>query len=92
MDIKTEKMPQRIVSEVFAVKCLGDAIGYGNLMSLATALWRKKLADECGKQYISGAFVGVCDFMIAPEHLADIQAELKIYDQIIADVFAEWEE
>ena len=41
--------------EMFSVKQLGDKIGYGNLMSWASALWRKKLYDlDCP---IDGAFV-----------------------------------
>ena len=41
--------------EVLAVKQLGDAIGYGNMMSIASALWALKL-KESGDP-ISGAFI-----------------------------------
>lgn len=48
------KMDERFKSEVAAVKRLGDAIGYGNMMTVASALWRKSLEE---KGYpISGAF------------------------------------
>lgn len=33
-------------SEAMAVKKLGESIGYGNLMELASALWRKDLKDQ----------------------------------------------
>jgi len=32
--------------EVEAVKRLGDQIGYGNMMTIASALWAKMLIDE----------------------------------------------
>lgn len=35
-----------IMGEVLEVKKLGERIGYGNLMELASALWRKKLRDH----------------------------------------------
>lgn len=41
--------------EVLAVKQLGDAIGYGNMMSIASALWALVL-QESGAP-ISGAFI-----------------------------------
>lgn len=41
--------------EVLAVKQLGDAIGYGNMMSIASALWAL-LLDESGAP-ICGAFI-----------------------------------
>ena len=40
--------------EVEAVKRLGDQIGYGNMMTIASALWAKMLIDD-GLQD-SGAF------------------------------------
>ena len=40
--------------ECIAVKELGDQIGYGNMMTIASALWAKELMDDdCGD---SGAF------------------------------------
>lgn len=42
--------------EIRAVKQLGEAIGYGNMVTLATALWRKNLRD--GGCPESGAVIG----------------------------------
>ena len=37
---------ERLKREVEAVKRLGDQIGYGNMMTLASALWAKLLIDK----------------------------------------------
>lgn len=42
---------------VESVKRLGDAIGYGEMMVIASRLWQKKL--ECMRLPKSGAFVPV---------------------------------
>jgi hypothetical protein len=67
--------------EIEAVKQLGEAIGYGNMMSLATALWRKKLRDSGYPQ--SGAFIGTIYQLLNEEgkEIADI--ELPAYDRLI---------
>ena len=36
------------LDEILAVKQLGDKIGYGNVMDIASALWAKLLFDEYG--------------------------------------------
>lgn len=41
MDSKDKMLKE----EMFSVKQLGDKIGYGNLMSWASALWREKLSE-----------------------------------------------
>ena len=46
------------MDEIKAVKELGEKIGYGNMMSIASALWRKS-AKEKGHP-ISGVFVPTC--------------------------------
>lgn len=35
--------------EIIAVKNLGERIGYGNMMDIASALWSKKMSDKVGK-------------------------------------------
>ena len=35
-------------TQILAVKQLGDKIGYGNIMDIASALWAKLLLDEYG--------------------------------------------
>ena len=44
--------------EIKAVKALGDAIGYGNMMDIASALWAEDLEKSYG--IAVGAFVPVC--------------------------------
>jgi len=44
----------RFKREVEEVRRLGDRIGYGNMMSITSALWAKMLIDEWGDD--SGAF------------------------------------
>ena len=33
-------------SEILEVKALGERIGYGNMMDIASALWSMKLSDD----------------------------------------------
>lgn len=33
-------------NEILAVKSLGERIGYGNMMDIASALWTMKLSDD----------------------------------------------
>ena len=33
-------------SEIIEVKALGERIGYGNMMDIASALWSMKLSDD----------------------------------------------
>jgi len=46
---------ERFKRECEEVKRLGDQIGYGNMMTIASALWAKMLIDE-GWGSDSGAF------------------------------------
>ena len=48
-------MGKNYAEEIEKVKQLGDEIGYGHLMELASALWRKKLKYSGMPE--SGAFV-----------------------------------
>ena len=60
-------------SEAMAVKKLGEAIGYGNLMEWASALWRKKLYDlGCPTE---GAFVPRIDKLGYDEKIYDSWVE-----------------
>lgn len=71
----------RIELEVKAVKQLGEMIGYGNMITLATSLWRKKLIE--GKLPPNGAFIGVLDDMIKPEYAEGVQSQVEGYDRLI---------
>lgn len=46
------------IEEINAVKKLGEKIGYGNLMSIASGLWSVDLQKKYGTS--SGAFIPVC--------------------------------
>lgn len=52
----------RLRAEMQAVKQLGEQIGYGNLISWASALWRNSLRKQGFPE--SGAFIGVCECSI----------------------------
>lgn len=69
--------------EAVAVKMLGESIGYGNLMSWASALWRKNLADK-GYPTI-GALVPRIDTKNNPS------AEEELYDGYVAEIFGKTE-
>lgn len=43
--------------EIRLVKELGEKIGYGNMMEIASALWAKKLDDLDGNDISTGAFI-----------------------------------
>lgn len=70
---------KQMVEEVLLVKRIGDRIGYGHLMSLASALWRKRFPDEV----VSGAFVCVCETSVKEEILNAVKATNEVYDEIV---------
>ena len=71
----------KIKYEVDIVKKLGDEIGYGHLMELASALWRKTLEEE--GYPTSGAFVTTLECFLSKEIMASSKAERKLYDNLI---------
>lgn len=74
-------MSDKIKREVEAVKQLGSQIGYGHLMEIASALWRKDLKDNYGLN--SGAFVPVCTYSIKKKEIPLIEKSCNQYDKII---------
>lgn len=72
---------ERIKQEAVAVEWLGDSIGYGHLMALATALWRRKLKAEGLPEH--GAFIGVCDISIKDDMLDRVMKGVRMYDEIV---------
>ena len=53
--VKKANLQEKLDKEFQEVKILGNKIGYGNLMSIASSLWRKSLKE---KGYpTDGAFV-----------------------------------
>lgn len=67
--------------EIEAVKHLGEKIGYGNMMTLATALWRKNLRDAGYPE--SGAFIGTIYGLLNQEGKEIADKELPMFDRII---------
>ena len=75
-------MPKNIHLEAQQVKVLGEQIGYGNMMALASALWRKSLKEQGFP--VDGAFMPTLKCAINPEWL--FENEIEMYDQIVKDV------
>ena len=70
---------KQMVEEVLLVKRIGDRIGYGHLMSLASALWRRHLPK--GQEH--GAYVCVCDVSVKEDILDAVRATNEVYDEIV---------
>lgn len=76
-----KKQKEALMEDANQVALLGEKIGYGHLMSLASALWRKHLQQ---KGYpTSGAFVPTILSFIKKEEQAHTQKSNDHYDQII---------
>lgn len=71
--------------EIEAVKQLGETIGYGNMMALATALWRKDLRDH--GYPVSGAFIATVYPLLNEEGKEIADRELPLYDKLIEKTF-----
>lgn len=79
----------RHIFEVCAVQRLGEQIGYGHLMSLASALWRRDLVNKYGDGFASGAFVPILRGLIVGEWTENVEKEIEIYDEIVKAAFGE---
>lgn len=66
--------------EINVVKNLGESIGYGHLMSIASALWRKSLKEK--GYHEDGAFVPTCIDFINKEMFEMTEESNKMYDKI----------
>lgn len=69
--------------EVVAVQRLGEKIGYGNLMSIASALWRRKLVKAYGKGYETGAFVPTTRNLVKDEWQENLHKDIKFMDRMV---------
>ena len=74
MDIKTE---------IEVVKKVGEKIGYGHMMELASALWRQKLRDT--KVPETGAFISVLSSDVKGEALERAIKNNDHYDNILLE-------
>lgn len=67
--------------QVENVKILGEEIGYGHLMSIASALWRKELKERGNPP--EGAFIPTIEYAVKKSDLKSIQRDKQLYDSII---------
>lgn len=70
-------------NDVLIVKELGEQIGYGHLMHIASSLWRESMRKN--GYPISGAFVPTCMPFIKDEHVEMHVREANHYDKIIKE-------
>jgi hypothetical protein len=70
--------------EVLSVKQIGEQIGYGNMMCIASALWRVDLKTKWNLPPIC-AYVPQVYFNIKRKARKKQQKELELYDQFIKD-------
>jgi hypothetical protein len=82
-NLKLNDMNTRIKEEFKLVQELGKRIGYGNMMGIATALWKKELTDS-GCPSTSGAFHGVPKAGVKPDWLDVVESGEKIYDEYLS--------
>ncbi len=73
-----EFLEQKIKIESAAVRQLGEQMGYGHLMALASALWRDQL-QKSGTP-IEGASIPVLSYDVKDEQMVNYNHELKMYD------------
>lgn len=85
MDDRLKNIDKRLKTEITLVKNLGDKIGYGNLMSLASALWRKKLVDDGYLKELveSSVFVPVSVDYVKDEWIDEVKDSASILDNYI---------
>lgn len=75
--------------EVAAVQRLGEEIGYGHLMSLASALWRRKLTKEYSENFAEGAFVPTLKMLVVENWHENIERSNKLYDEIVKNALGD---
>lgn len=72
---------EKIKSEAAQVKELGERIGYGHLMSMASALWRKSLEDKGWP--VIGAFIPMVEEFVEKDMLESSMKEREAYDAFV---------
>ncbi len=77
----SEQEKAKLQSEINAVKQLGEQIGYGHMMEIASALWRKSLKE---KDYpASGAFIPTIKQWITEEGQKAAKVSCDAYDGFV---------
>lgn len=79
--LKTKEESLLPGSEVNKVRELGEQMGYGQMMEIASALWRKSLTEKGYPQ--SGAFVATILKCIKEEHQPTVLWVSKSYDELV---------
>lgn len=69
--------------DVKLVKTIGEEIGYGHLMSIASSLWRESMRKQ--GYPVVGAFVPTCIPFIKDEDKEMHENSAKQYDKIIKE-------
>ena len=69
--------------EVVTVQRLGEQIGYGHLMSLASALWRRSLTKEYSEKFAESAFIPTLKMLVVEDWQENVEKEKKLYDGIV---------
>ena len=75
--------------EVVAVQRLGEQIGYGHLMSLASALWRRSLTKEYSEKFADSAFIPTLKMLVVEDWQENVEKEKKLYDEIVKAALGE---
>lgn len=70
--------------EILLVKQIGEQIGYGNLMYLASSLWRICLTES--ETPINGAFVPALLFQLKKKEQPRAMAQAEIFDNGIKEL------
>jgi len=76
----------KIQLEIKAVKEIGEQIGYGHLMELASALWRKSLKVK--GHPTTGAFVATILQCVEKEMAQKKEENNKFYDDLVEKYLA----
>jgi len=71
--------------EILAVKELGDKIGYGNMMDIASALWANMLEDSYGIS--SGAFVPTVLPLLKKKERSRVEERQKLVQSEVRESF-----
>lgn len=77
------------IFEVASVQRLGDQIGYGHLMHIASALWRRSLTKEYGEKFAESAFVPTLKMLVVEDWQENIEKSNKLYDEIVKAALGE---
>lgn len=67
--------------QINTIKNIGDQIGYGHLMHIASALWRNSLQEKMISK--DGAFVPTLTMCIKKDDIEIVQKDIDLYDMLV---------